>query len=80
MLDLLVASDADSAYRLSGPASKVLALAKAVLVVQMEINHAPRQLSGERIAELIGRGPGLAVAATAELEFVSKVASNRTAG
>jgi len=59
VLDNLIAYDAQSASGLSQQAEATLALAKAALVAQMEQDCAAGVLHEERIAELMGRGPGL---------------------
>ncbi|WP_339426587.1 hypothetical protein [Pseudomonas proteolytica] len=61
MLDSLIAYDVQSTSGLSQQAEVMLALAKAALAAQMEEDCAAGVLNEERIAELMGKGPGLHV-------------------
>lgn len=61
VLDGLIAHDAQSASGLSQQAEVTLALATAALAAQMEEDSAAGLLDEARIAELMGRGPGLHV-------------------
>jgi hypothetical protein len=67
MLDSLIAHDAQSASGLSRQAEATLALGKAALSAQMEEDCAAGVLDEERIAELMGRGPGLHIVGQAVL-------------
>lgn len=61
LLDGLIAHDAQSVSGLSQQAEVTLTLAKAALAAQMEEDCAAGLLNEARIAELMGRGPGLHV-------------------
>lgn len=61
MLDSLIAYDVQSTSGLSQQAEAMLTLGKAALAVQMAEDCAAGVLNEERIAELMGRGPGLHV-------------------
>jgi hypothetical protein len=67
MLDGLVAHDAQSVSGLSLQAEATLALAKAALAAQMGEDCAAGRLNEERIASLMGRGPGLYIVGRAVL-------------
>ncbi len=73
MLDDLIAHDAQSVSGLSQQADVTLALAKAALATQMEEDCAAGLLNEARIAELMGRGPGLHVVGQAVLAPVLRV-------
>ncbi|MFT3803447.1 MAG: hypothetical protein QM766_19820 [Burkholderiaceae bacterium] len=68
MLDMLVAHDMRSASGLSREAKARLSLAKAALAAQMEQDFAAGALDEQRVADLMGRGPGLHIVASAVLE------------
>ncbi|WP_201769565.1 hypothetical protein [Luteimonas huabeiensis] len=68
MLDMLVAHDVRSASGLSREAQAMLSLAKAALADQMERDFAAGALDEQRIADLMGRGPGLHIVGSAVLE------------
>ncbi|WP_121495229.1 hypothetical protein [Pseudomonas aeruginosa] len=73
MLDGLIAHDPQSVSGLSPQAEATLALAKAALIAQMEEDCAAGLLNEARIAELMGRGPGLHVVGQAVLAPVMQV-------
>ena len=73
ILDGLIAHDVQSASGLSQQAEVTLALAKAALSAQMEEDCAAGLLNEARIAELMGRGPGLHVVGQAVLAPVLEV-------
>jgi hypothetical protein len=70
MLDGLIAHDAKSASGLSQQAEATLVLAKSALAAQMEEDCAAGLLDEGRIAELMGRGPGLYIVGQAVLNPV----------
>ncbi|WP_044489857.1 hypothetical protein [Enterobacter sp. R4-368] len=61
LLDQMIASDVHSASGLTPLAEAFLSLAHAALLTQMEQDSAAGVLNEERIAELMGKGPGLYV-------------------
>lgn len=61
LLDLMIAPDVQSVSGLSPLAEVTLFAAKAALLTQMEQDCAAGALHEKRIAELMGRGPGLYV-------------------
>ncbi len=67
VLDGLIAHDAQSASGLSRQADATLVLAKAALGAQIEEDCAAGLLTEVRIAELMGRGPGLHIVGHAVL-------------
>lgn len=67
MLDQLIAHDAQSVSGLSRQAEMTLVLAKAALAAQMAADSAVGVLDETRIAELMGRGPGLCLVGQAVL-------------
>lgn len=73
LLDSLIAYDVQSASGLSRQAEATLTLAKAALTAQMEEDCAAGLLNESRIAELMGRGPGLHVVGQAVLAPVLQV-------
>lgn len=73
ILDGLITYDVQSASGLSRQAEAMLALANAALVAQMEEDCAAGLLNEARIAELMGRGPGLHVVGQAVLAPVLQV-------
>ncbi|WP_057380183.1 hypothetical protein [Pseudomonas aeruginosa] len=73
MLDGLIAHDVQSVSGLSQQAEVTLALAKAALVAQIEEDCAAGLLNEVRVAELMGRGPGLHVVGQAVLAPVLQV-------
>lgn len=73
VLDALIAHNAQSASGLSQQAEVALALAKAALAAQMEEDCTAGLLNEERIAELLGRGPGLHIVGQAVLAPVLQV-------
>ncbi|MGC0916661.1 hypothetical protein [Pantoea agglomerans] len=60
-LNSMIAPDVHSASGLSPLAEVTLFAAKAALLTQMEQDYAAGELNEKRIAELMGRGPGLYV-------------------
>ncbi|MCG8277461.1 HNH endonuclease [Stenotrophomonas sp. NLF4-10] len=70
MLDMLIAYDARSASGLTQEAQAMLSLAKVALADQMEQDFAAGALDEQRIAELMGRGPGLHIVGSAVLNPV----------
>lgn len=70
ILDSLMAYDPESVSGLSQQAEATLAIAKAALIAQMEEDCAAGLLNEARIAELMGRGPGLHVVGQAVLAAV----------
>lgn len=73
LLDSLIAPSVQSVSGLSLQAEATLALAKAALAAQMEEDGKAGLLNEERIAELLGRGPGLHIVGQAVLTPVLQV-------